>query len=85
MSKIKIELNCVYGNKEPGDIIELDEKVAAPLIKSGMMKLSVEKVTVSTKEAIALKGQLTKALSEIEALKKDNETLTLEIDKLLQK
>ena len=76
MSKIKIELKCKFGNKLPGQVIELEEKQAKSMIASGSAKLKDENTLPSIAEQNALKGQLTKANNKIDEL-----TLELEIAK----
>lgn len=78
----KIELKCVYGNKQPGQVIELEDKKADALINDGAAILSIEEVVPSSKEIGVLKGQLTKAQNELEVVKTERDTLKTELDAL---
>lgn len=50
MKKVKVVLNCVYGDKKPGEQTELDEKTANYYASMGWMRVIGEVEVQETKK-----------------------------------
>ena len=80
---MKVKLLCKYGDKSPGDVVEVKADVAKTLIAAGnAVEEKKADVTKDSKEVVGLKARVTALEGEVTTLKTEKTALEGEVTTL---